>query len=144
MALQDLATCPATTCPRSASVRDAARMMAEADIGFLVVVDEADKPIGVVTDRDIVIRSVAQGHDGAAPVGDVMTRHPACVSDAGTVTDAARVMADRLCRRVPVVDAAGVIVGVLSLDDLLRVAGDELGEVARVVRGTRHSHVILP
>jgi CBS domain-containing protein len=118
--------------------------MAEANIGFLVVVGEDDKPIGVVTDRDLVIRSVAQGHDPDGAVGDVMTRHPACVRDSGTVTDAARVMADRLCRRLAVVDDAGTIVGVLSLDDLLRVAGDELGEVARAVRGARHSHLTMP
>lgn len=142
MALRELATCPATTCSRTASVRDAARLMAETNIGFLVIVDDGEKPVGVVTDRDIVLRSVASGHDLDAPVADVMTRHPACVRDQGTVTDAARIMADRLCRRLGVIDEAGRIVGVLSLDDLLRVAGSELGEVARAVRGTKHSHPI--
>jgi CBS domain-containing protein len=53
-------------------------------------------------------------------------------------------MADRQCRRVAVTDGAGKIIGVLSLDDLLRVAGDELGEIARAVRGTKHGHVMVP
>lgn len=144
MPLRDLATCPATTCSTTTTVHDAARIMAGDNIGFLVVVDGSDKPVGVLTDRDIVIRSVAQGRDMNGPVADVMTHQPAWVRDAGTVADAARVMADRLCRRVAVIDDAGKIIGVLSLDDLLRVAGDELGEVARAVRGTRHSHLIIP
>lgn len=141
--LSELATRPAVTCPLSASVVDAARIMVDADVGFLVVVDAGDRPVGVVTDRDIVVRAVARSrHD--ATVGDVMTRHPVCVRDQATVTEAAQVLADRQCRRVAVTDDAGRITGVLSLDDLLRVAGDELGEIARAVRGTRHNHADLP
>lgn len=59
MPLRELATCPATTCTRTTSVRDAARLMAQADIGFLVVVDD-DRPVGVLTDRDIILRAVAR------------------------------------------------------------------------------------
>ena len=117
--------------------------MAEADIGFLVVVDAGDRPVGVVTDRDVVIRAVAPARHHAT-VADVMTRHPVCVRDRATVTEAARLMADRQCRRLALTDDAGRITGVLSLDDLLWVAGDELGEIARAVRGTRHSRVGLP
>jgi CBS domain-containing protein len=117
--------------------------MAEHNIGFLVIVDGHQKPVGVLTDRDIVIRSVAWGHDPCATVAGVMTRHPVSVSEHATVTDAARLMGDRYCRRLPVIDDEGIIVGVLSLDDLLRVAGDELAEVSRSMRGTRRSHVVL-
>jgi CBS domain-containing protein len=126
----------------AASVADVAEMMAEAGIGFLVVVDAGD-PVGVLTDRDIVVRAVARGRHHAT-AADVMTRHPACVRDRATVTEAAQLMADRQCRRLAVIDDAGKIVGVLSLDDLLRVAGDELGELARAVRGAKHSHTVLP
>lgn len=143
MSLRELSTCPATTCPSTAPVSDAARLMAEHNIGFLVIVDSHGKPVGVLTDRDIVIRSVAWGRDHGATVAEVMTRHPVCVGESGSVTDAARLMGDHFCRRLPVVDDAGAIIGVLSLDDLLRVAGDELAEVARSMRGTRHSHVVL-
>jgi CBS domain-containing protein len=73
-----------------------------------------------------------------------MSRHPACVRDQATVTEAAQLMADRQCRRLVLTDDDGRVIGVLSLDDLLRVAGDELGEIARAVRGSKHSHIILP
>jgi hypothetical protein len=53
-------------------------------------------------------------------------------------------MADRQCRRLVLTDDAGKPTGVVSLDDLLCVAGDELGELARAVRGTKHSHRTLP
>ena len=141
--LRDLATCPAVTCTTTASVPEAARVMAEADVGLLVVVDAADEPVGVLTDRDIVVRAVASGRDHAT-VADVMTRHLGYVRDEATVTEAAQLMANRQCRRLAVADGVGKIVGVLSLDDLLRVAGDELGEIARAVRGTKHSHVVVP
>jgi CBS domain-containing protein len=141
--LRELATCPAVTCSSSATVAEAAVVMAGANVGFLMVVDAADRPVGVLTDRDIVVRAVARGRDHAA-VADVMSRHPMTVRDDASVTDAAQLMADRQCRRLGVVDDAGAMIGVLSLDDLLRVAGDELGEIARAVRGTRHSHIILP
>jgi signal-transduction protein with cAMP-binding, CBS, and nucleotidyltransferase domain len=141
--LRDLATCPAVTCPTTASVTAAADTMAVADIGFLVVVNSDEEPVGVLTDRDIVVRAVARGRYDATAV-DVMTRHPASVSDQATAAQAVRLMADRQCRRLMLTDDAGKPIGVLSLDDLLRVAGDELGEIARAVRGTKHSHGALP
>jgi CBS domain-containing protein len=143
MKLKDLATCPAVTCPTTAPVSEAATAMATSNVGFLVVVDGGHKPVGVVTDRDIVVRGVAQGKEGGT-VADVMTHHPACVGEDGTVTQAAELMADRQCRRLGVTDGSGAIVGVLSLDDLLRVAGDELGEIARAVRGSKHGYLDLP
>ncbi len=143
MMLRDLATCPAVTCPKTAFVTGAAETMAEANVGFLVVLDADDQPVGVLTDRDIVVRAVARGRHGAT-AADVMTRHPASVSDQATVIQAARLMADRQCRRLALTDDGGKVIGVLSLDDLLRVAGDELGEIARAVRGTKHGHIILP
>jgi CBS domain-containing protein len=107
------------------------------------VVDAEDQPVGVLTDRDIVLRAVARGRKEAT-AADVMSRHPACVRDQATVTEAAQLMADRQCRRLALTNDDGQVIGVLSLDDLLRVAGAELGEIARAVRGSKHSHIILP
>jgi len=143
MTLRDLATCPATTCPPTTSVREAGQLMAAADIGFLVVVED-ERPVGVVTDRDIVLRAVAPGRSTDGPVTEVMTHHAAHVEESATVQHAATVMADKQCRRVAITDGDGRIVGVLSLDDLLRVAGDELEQVARAVRGTKRSHPSVP
>jgi CBS domain-containing protein len=117
--------------------------MADADIGLVVVVDAENKPLGVVTDRDIVVRAVATAR-GDATVADVMTRHAVSVPDTATITDAARAMANRQCRRVVVTCDDGTIIGVLSIDDLLAVAGDELREIAHAVRGSRATRAWLP
>jgi signal-transduction protein with cAMP-binding, CBS, and nucleotidyltransferase domain len=143
MMLRDLATCPAVTCPTTASVADVAEIMAVADIGFLVVLNADEEPVGVVTDRDIVVRAVARGRHHAT-AAEVMTHHTVSVRDQATVTHAAQLMADRQCRRLLLTDDSGKPIGVLSLDDLLRVVGDEFGEIARAVRGTKHSHRTLP
>jgi CBS domain-containing protein len=144
MSVRELATCPATTCPPTASVVDAAHLMSEANVGFLCVVDERGRPVGVLTDRDIVVRAVARHRVDDATVADVMTHHAASVSEHASLTDAASVMSDHQCRRIAVTDDGGQIVGVLSLDDLLREAGDELQHVARAVRGARAAHDIIP
>lgn len=143
MMLRDLATCPAVTCPTTAYLTEVAETMAEANVGFVVVLDDDGEPIGVVTDRDIVVRAVARGRHYVT-AADVMTRHPASVRESATVTQAAQLMADRQCRRLVLADDAGKLIGVLSLDDLLRVAGDELGQISRAVRGTKHGHISLP
>ena len=144
MSVRELATHPATTCPPTTGVEDAARLMSEANVGFLCVVDAEGRPLGVLTDRDIVVRAVARHRVGDTTVADVMTHHAAGVGEHATVADAASVMSDHQCRRVVVTDDSGRIVGVLSLDDLLRDAGDELQHVARAVRGARVAHDILP
>lgn len=143
MTLRELATCPATTCAPTATVRDAARLMAEAEVGFLVVVEE-DRPVGVLTDRDIVLRAVATGRDTGTPVRDVMTHHAAHIDEGATVEEAATLMADKQCRRLALTTGDRRVVGVLSLDDLVREAGVELQQVARAVRGSRHGHQTIP
>jgi CBS domain-containing protein len=144
MSVRELATTPALTCPSTATVEDAARLMAEANVGFLCVLDGEGRLVGVITDRDIVVRAVARHRAAVATVGDVMTRHAASVGEHASVADAASVMSDHQCRRLVVTDDAGAPVGVLSLDDLLRVAGAELQHVAQAVRSARRAHDVLP
>jgi CBS domain-containing protein len=144
MSVRELATYPATTIPRSADIVAAGHLMAEHNVGFLCVTDDHGRPVGALTDRDIVIRAVARDRLRTVTVGDVMTHHVATVSEQASVADAASVMADHQCRRVAVTDDAGRVVGVLSLDDLLRDAGHELEHVARAVRGARPAHDVLP
>ncbi len=144
MSLRELATCPATTCTPTTSVRDAARLMATADVGFLVVVDDGEHPVGVLTDRDIVLRAVATGRAHETAVAEVMTTHAAHVDEHATIEQAATIMADKQCRRLALTSDGARLIGVLSLDDLLRVAGRELQQVARAVRGSHHSHPAVP
>jgi CBS domain-containing protein len=95
----------------------AARVMREKDIGDVVVVD-ADRLVGVVTDRDIVVRAVA---DGVAPtvatLGSVVSRDPVTVRPEDTAHDAALLMRDRAVRRLLVCDDSG-LVGIVSIGDL--------------------------
>jgi signal-transduction protein with cAMP-binding, CBS, and nucleotidyltransferase domain len=143
MSLRELATTPATTCGPATGLEHVARLMAEANVGFVVVLD-GTKPIGVVTDRDIVVRGLAQHRGKDTAVADVMSRPAACVSERASVADAAQIMADHTCRRLVVEADDGTVIGVLSLDDLLRVAGEELSHVAHAVRSARHAHDVMP
>ena len=99
------------------SLQDAARVMADKDVGA-VIVTEHDDVAGILTDRDIVIRSVADGQDpGEAVVGDICTRDVTTVSVDDSVEDAVKVMRDANVRRVPVVDGDEPA-GIVSLGDL--------------------------
>jgi CBS domain-containing protein len=99
------------------SVQDAARTMREADIGD-VIVTQGDTLCGIVTDRDITVRAVAEGRDAASlPVGDICSKEVATLSRHDTVDDAVRLMRERAIRRLAVVDG-GKPVGIVSIGDL--------------------------
>ncbi len=121
----------------------AAQLMREKHIGYLVVVDpevpqELARPIGVVTDRDIVISVVARETDPhALRVGDVMTAQPVTIAAAEPVEKAVREMRRIGVRRLPVVGQRGELVGVLSLDDVLEALAGELQNLAGSVRNER-------
>lgn len=117
------------------TVRRAAMLMRRHDIGALPVLVD-DCLVGIVTDRDIVVRLLtnqpaAENH----PVGDAMTRDPVtCYADQ-TIAEAAAVMGDEQIRRVPVVDRSHDLVGILSIGDIAEnvsetLAGEALGEVS--------------
>jgi CBS domain-containing protein len=101
----------------------AARLMRERHIGYLVVVDgrgASGRPVGVLTDRDIVIAVVARGVDPASlRVEDVMTRDPITATESTAVSAVLAVMRRLGVRRIPIVGKNGFLVGILSLDDIL-------------------------
>ncbi len=104
------------TVSANATLVEAARLMGEDDIGFLVVSD--DRIRGVLTDRDIVIRAVAEGLvPGETRVREVMTADAFVVSQDDTVESAALLMQERRIRRLLVEDESGKCVGVVSLGD---------------------------
>lgn len=118
----------------------AAQLMREKHIGYLVVakpslIDGTITPVGVITDRDIVVAVVAkEGDPRALKVVDVMTRQPAVVEEGSSISTALQLMRRIGVRRVPVVGRAGMLVGVLSLDDVLAVLAGELMDVADSIR----------
>jgi CBS domain-containing protein len=135
MLVKDVMTGTPVTIGPAATQQVAARMMREGAIGALVVCD-AGRPLGVVTDRDIVVRGVAEGDDPIlAEVRAVMTPQVVhcCIDD--DLDEAARKMAAHAVRRMVVVDSAEKPVGVLSVDDVAlhdpALAG-EIIESARV------------
>ncbi|HVN46137.1 MAG TPA: CBS domain-containing protein [Steroidobacteraceae bacterium] len=131
------------TVRRSEELLRVAQLMREKHIGYLVVVepsaaDEAQRPVGVVTDRDIVISVVAAGADPLTlRAGDVMTEHPVTVGAAEPVENAMRQMRRIGVRRLPVLGQRGELVGVLSLDDVLEVLAGDLQNLAGSIRNER-------
>lgn len=100
----------------TATLRDAARAMREGDFGSMPVVDDGQLT-GILTDRDIVVRAVAEGLDAAARVGDVASRDPVTVEPGEDLDDAMDLMARHRIRRLPVVED-GRLVGVVSQADV--------------------------
>lgn len=116
MQIRDIMTRDVKLARPDQTIQEVARIMAEADIGFMPVGDD-DRLVGMITDRDIAVRAVAEGHGCDTPVSDVMTREVRyCFDD----EDADRVvmnMGDIQVRRLPVVDRDKRLVGVVSLAD---------------------------
>jgi CBS domain-containing protein len=107
-------------------------MMRDQHVGAIVVLD-GRKPIGIVTDRDLAIRVLASNLAGDTLVKDVMTGDPVCAHEGPGLADAAQLMREHGVRRLPVVDAAGDLIGAVTLDDLLSLLGEELSSLAAAV-----------
>jgi CBS domain-containing protein len=141
----------AVTVQASDEIAAAARLMREKHVGFLVVVEPAAQegavvPIGVITDRDIVVSTIALGVDPKTlSVGDVMTCKPTVALTQDSISDAVYRMRHTGVRRLPVVGDYGHLVGVLSLDDVLTSRADELEAAAAVITKARqHESVTRP
>jgi len=110
--------------------------MRSRQVGALVVVNSSQTPVGVVTDRDVTVRVVAQGSDPASVrVGALIRRKPTVIPEDAGILEATKLLSRRGVRRLPVVTKAGKLVGVLSLDDVLMLVGSELGHIASIVAG---------
>lgn len=123
-------------------VRRAAELMRKYHVGYLVVTEFGDQelvPVGTVTDRDIVLESVAAGIDpDEITVGDIMDQDPPLVADeADELPQLLDAMREQGVRRVPVVDSRRQLVGVLTLDDVLQLLSTQLGAIADVVGNQR-------
>ncbi len=145
----DLCTREVCVALRTTPLDEAARLMRQYHVGTLVVVDETGRGrvvVGILTDRDIVTAVVARG---VAPetlrAEDVMSADPLVAREAEPVTDLLAAMRRKGVRRVPVVDAGGVLVGLVSLDDVLEVIADALRLVVQAMdSGRRREPVERP
>lgn len=116
--IRDVMTTNPQTLPESTTVREAAETMRANDIGDVVVVDDDGKLSGILTDRDTVVRVVAEGRDpGATRIGDIASRELTAVSPDDPVERAVQLMRERAIRRLPVVER-NKVVGIVSIGDL--------------------------
>ena len=105
------------TATRDASLRDVATMMRDGDMGAVPIVD-GERLVGIVTDRDIVVRSVCEGKSAATPISEAMTSELFTVRPDDFVFEAVRLMGDKQVRRVPVVDDDGSLAGIIAMADV--------------------------
>lgn len=123
------------------TVEEAAGRMAEANVGALIVV-EGGKPVGIVTDRDLVVRAIAERQPPAqTAVSTVMTSTPVCITETAPLEGAAERMKTHKLRRLVVLNAAQEVVGIITLDDLLTLLSEErqtLDAVIGVMSAVRH------
>jgi CBS domain-containing protein len=121
---------PVITASTQMTVEQAAQAMRSKNVGALVVVN-AGRPVGMLTDRDIAIEVVAKGMDPAtARVGEVMHKKPITIREDLGILDAAKTFAKTGVRRLPVVTKGGVLVGLIAVDDLIMLLGNEMGHMA--------------
>jgi CBS domain-containing protein len=114
------------------TLQHAAQLMRDIDAGALPI-GENDRLVGMLTDRDITIRAVAQGKAPQCPVGEVMSPDIKYVYEDESVEDAARNMGELQMRRLPVLDRGKRLVGIVSLGDLALTETDSAGEALKEV-----------
>lgn len=127
MKIQDVMTRDPRTVTPSTTVRDAARIMKEENVGIVPVVDAGSRRlVGVITDRDLAIRIVAEGRDANVAVSEVMSAEQlaTCRPD-DDVDRAMETMGQERVRRIPVVDERGSLVGILAQADVVLKARDD-------------------
>lgn len=122
---------------RDMNLFDAAALMRDHHVGSLVVVvDRATDrvPVGILTDRDVIVAVVAKGLDlRSVDVGEVMSPDLFTVREQDSVTDVLRLMRERGVRRLPVVTTSGALAGIVTIDDVLDILAEEMGDVARAI-----------
>jgi CBS domain-containing protein len=127
-----LATKLVTAVP-TATLASVALQMRERNVGAVVIID-GQKPVGMVTDRDLAFALGADGVAPEAPVEGVMTSPVRTIPDGAGIFAATQCMRDAGVRRLPIVDEKGRLAGIVSLDDLMRLLGRELYNLAEGVR----------
>ncbi len=115
------------------TIRQVAHLMDQESVGA-VVVTEGDRPIGIVTDRDLAVRALARGVAADARIDSVMSTDLVTMGATVDLREALRIFESRTFRRLPLVDA-GRMVGILTVDDLLINEVGDLGRLTRVVTG---------
>ncbi|NVO67360.1 CBS domain-containing protein [Methanofollis tationis] len=134
MTLIECCQAPVVSVPPETPVYDVAGIMAEQNVGSVVVV-EGKKPVGIVTDRDITVRVTAAGRDPKGiPVRAVMTADLLALPDSTGLYEALEAIRKKGVRRVPVTDEGGSLVGIITVDDVIRLLAVEMERIAAVIK----------
>ena len=143
MAITEFCIRDVVCCSRDTSIVDAAALMRHRHIGNVIVVDQTGGkrvPVGIVTDRDIVVEVVAAGLDPKLiKLGDLVLTPLTTIEEGAGYAETVRLMSVKGVRRMPVVDAAGCLVGIITLDDMLRQLAGPLAAISELAgRGRRY------
>jgi CBS domain-containing protein len=132
--VRDLMTPNPTTVQPSTPIIEAARIMKEEDVGSLPIVD-SERLAGMITDRDIVLRGVAEAMDAqTATVGEIASKELVTIDPQQTLDEAASLMAQYQVRRLPVCEEDGRLVGIVAQADIARAGVDtKTGEVVEQI-----------
>jgi CBS domain-containing protein len=130
------------TCVASTSVRDALAAMDRAHVGSIVVIDAAGAPVGILTLPDVLSRVALPGIDTAAAIETVMTRRPVTISGQALAYEAAMILAREPFRHL-IVEDAGVVVGVVSEQDLFLLQRVAVGDVAQAIEAAADADAIV-
>jgi CBS domain-containing protein len=143
MSVGEMCTREVVIVGKDETVAEAVQLMRRHHVGDVVVVEEQAGmrvPVGVLTDRDIVIELLAEDVAlDAVVIKDVMSYEPLTAREDEDVLDALERMRTRGVRRMPVVDASGALAGILTVDDILGLLAEYLGDLARLVKRERES-----
>ncbi len=119
------------------SALEAARLMRKHHVGDVVVIEKQNsirKPVGIVTDRDLIVEIMATELDPTViTVGDIMTPKLVTVKESASIFETIQYMRRKAVRRSPVIDDNGGLVGIITMDDLLQLLSEELSELTKIV-----------
>lgn len=131
--IRSIMTSDPTCCSTETTLREVAQLMKDRDCGEIPVVDGSRKPVGVITDRDIVVRALVEGGDSSsATVGTYMTSPATTITTQCSLDECADVMEQNQIRRVVVVDDQGCVTGIVAQADIALACRD--GRTAEVVK----------
>lgn len=138
MPVSEICTRNVVVVSRNETALEAARLMRRHHVGDVIVVEDSNGskiPIGIVTDRDLVVEIMAQGIDPESlSVSEIMTSELARIEGGQGIFEAVEYMRSKGVRRLPVVGEGGALIGVLALDDLLELLAEELSGLSKLVK----------
>lgn len=135
MPLSSIARKNVVTAKPDATLEQLAKLMEKHNVGSVVIV-EGKKPVGIVTDRDLVVRAVVKGKGARETrARDIMTPDPKVLPESYGICEALREAKEAGVRRIPLVDDQGNLTGIVSIDDIIFLVGQELEDIATIIGG---------